>query len=200
MGIFLRAVFICMATASVQARPVSYPGGSTLMVFADNAKNALYYHYSPTSKYSLGIEILEDRYREEDYSYLRFTYLLNRKNTEKSQRNLYFQSGVSTDGLRNHFYGIHGDWETRRWYAGFGAKQIKSQKPSLTDTFFQFGIAPYLGEYGDFHTWLMLKTRKNSLDGEWHSYPVLKVFKGKTLLELGYSKNAYWDVHLMHRF
>ena len=85
MGLILRAVFICMAPVSVQASPVSYPGGSTLMAFSDNAKNALYYHYSPTRKYSLGIEILKDRYREEDYSYLRFTYLLNRKNTEKSR-------------------------------------------------------------------------------------------------------------------
>ena len=55
----------------------------------------------------------------------RFTYLLNRNNTPNSQRNLYMQSGVSSNGLDNFFYGIHGDWETRRLFAGFGIPPIR---------------------------------------------------------------------------
>lgn len=62
------------------------------------------------------------------------------------------------------------------------------------------GIAPYLGEYGDFHTWLMFKAKKNSLDKEWSNYPVLKFFKGNVLIEFGYSDVSEWDTHLMYRF
>ena len=170
------------------------------MVFNDFLKSSVYYHYSPTHHYSLGVEVLEDKYRNENYSYLRFTYLLNRKNTFKSQRNFYFQTGVSTQGIGNHFYGVHGDWETRRWYSGFGVKRVISDTLSFTDQFFQAGFAPYLGEYGDLHTWLMLKTRKHFDEGEWHSLPVIKFLKGNTMLEVGYSHGAEWDVHLMHRF
>ena len=51
---------------------------------------------------------------------------MNRKNTRQSQRNLYFQSGISSKGTDNVFYGIHGDWETRRVFTGFGFKEVEN--------------------------------------------------------------------------
>jgi hypothetical protein len=62
------------------------------------------------------------------------------------------------------------------------------------------GIAPYLGEYGDLHTWLMVKAKKNSIDNDWSVYPMLKLFKGDFLVEIGYSKKTNVDAHLMYRF
>ena len=56
-----------------------------------------------------------------------------------------------------------------------------------TDQFFQVGVAPYLGAYGDFHTWIMIKTKKNTLVGNWSTFPVLKFFKGNFLIEFGYN-------------
>ena len=53
------------------------------MGFSDNMKDSIYAHYSPSHLYSVGIESKKDKYTKSDYSYLRFTYLLNRKNTEK---------------------------------------------------------------------------------------------------------------------
>jgi hypothetical protein len=50
------------------------------------------------------------------------------------------------------------------------------------------------------HTWIMLKSKKNSLENNWTTYPVLKFFKGNTLIEIGYHKKTNWDVHLMYRF
>ena len=83
---------------------------------------------------------------------------MNRKNTKNSQSNLYFQSAISTKD-NNYFYGIHGDWETRRYFIGFDYKEVKNII-DYTDKHIQLGLAPYLGEYGDLHTWLMVKTRK----------------------------------------
>ena len=88
------------------------------MSMSDNMKDSIYYHYSPTYKYSVGIESVNDKFFDKDYIYLRLTYLLNRKNTKNSQRNLYFQSAISPDDLNDNFYGIHGDWETRRLFSG----------------------------------------------------------------------------------
>ena len=199
MGIAIMWV-ICILSLDLEARPISYSGGSTLMVFSDNMKNSIYYHYSPTYKYSLGIEITRDKYYEKEYSYFRFTSLLDRKNTQKSQRNLYFQSGISSEGLQHHFYGIHGDWETRRLFTGFGYRRVETDIQGYTDRFYQLGLAPYVGEYGDLHTWIMLKTKTNSARGGWSTYPVLKFFKGDFLMELGYSERTRWDAHLMYRF
>ena len=64
----------------------------------------------------------------------------------------------------------------------------------------QLGVAPYLGEYGDLHTWLMLKSKKDSHLEGWSTYPVLKFFKGNLLLEVGYDREIEWDSHIMYRF
>ena len=200
MGMYLYILFFILVSSNVEARPISYSGGSTLMMFSDNMKDSLYYHYSPSYKYSVGIENLKDKNLRDDYSYLRFTYLINRKNSLHSQRNLYFQSGLSAKSGNDLFYGIHGDWETRRWFLGFDTKKVENRLKSYNQNHVQIGFAPYLGEYGDIHTWLMLKTKKTSIKDKRSSYPALKFFKGNTLLEFGYNNKTDWDIHLMYRF
>ena len=199
MGMLIVSI-LSILSFELHARPISYSGGSTIMAFSDNMKNSLYYHYSPSYKYSVGIEDIKDKYFKDKYSYLRFTYLLNRKNTLTSQRNLYFQSGVSSKGYDEFFYGMHGDWETRRLFVGFGIKETKKNMQDYSEQFYQVGVAPYLGDYGDLHTWIMLKTKENSLDNKWSTYPVLKFFKGNSLVEFGYNNKTEWDIHLMYRF
>ena len=198
MGI--KIIILLIISFGLDARPISYSGGSTIMSFSDNIKDSLYYHYSPSYKYSVGIENIRDKYFDDNYSYVRFTYLLNRKNTENSQRNFYFQSGISSKGFDEFFYGMHGDWETRRLFVGFGLKETKRKIHNYSEQYYQIGVAPYLGDYGDLHTWIMIKAKENSLENKWSTYPVLKFFKGNVLMEFGYSKKTEWDVHLMYRF
>jgi len=199
MGIKNTLILLAFLCGIIEARPISYSGGSTIMSNSDNMRDTVYYHYSPTYKYSLGLEAVKDDYFNTDYSYLRFTYLIDRKNTNYSQRNLYFQSGLNSKGFNNNFYGIHGDWETRRWFIGFGYKKISHDSIDYEDKFIQFGLAPYLGEYGDFHTWIMVKSKKNSLSENWSTFPVLKFFKGNFLIEFGYNDETEWDSHIMYR-
>ncbi len=198
MGI--KIFILLIISFGLDARPISYSGGSTIMSFSDNIKDSLYYHYSPSYKYSVGIENIRDKYFDDNYSYVRFTYLLNRKNTENSQRNFYFQSGISSKGFDEFFYGMHGDWETRRLFVGFGLKETKRKIHDYSEQYYQIGVAPYLGDYGDLHTWIMIKAKENSLENKWSTYPVLKFFKGNVLMEFGYGEKSEWDVHLMYRF
>tara|TARA_E500000331_G_C17041129_1_gene619622 strand:- start:150 stop:752 length:603 start_codon:yes stop_codon:yes gene_type:complete len=200
MGIRILAFIIFTQSVNLEARPVSYPSGSTLMAFSNQLKESIYYHYSPSYKYSVGVESLKDKFQKKNYSYLRFTYLLNRTNTTDSQLNIYFQSGIRFDNFDDSFFGLRGDWETRRWYMDFNYKEQESNNLSYTDQYCQIGLAPYLGEYGDLHTWVMLKARRNSRNETWSVYPVIKFFKGNLLFESGYSKDNQWDIHLMYRF
>ena len=171
------------------------------MIKSDSLSNSTYFHYSPSFKYSIGIENTNNKIFKDNKNYIRFTYLLNRKNALNSQRNLYFQSGIDVGNKNNHFYGAHGDWETRRWFAGFGYKNIQSKTNNdYENKYIQFGVAPYIGDYGDFHTWLMVKTRKSSLTKNTSTYPILKFFSGDALVEVGYDNRTNWDLHLMYRF
>ena len=201
MGIVKKIfLFSLLISVKIDARPISYQGGSTLISISDNMKDSLYYHYSPSHKYSLGLESVDDKFFNERYTYMRLTYLLNRKNTKHSQRNLYFQSGISIKNNEDSFYGMHGDWETRRLFAGFGYKEIAYNINNYVERYYQVGFAPYLGEYGDLHTWLMMKRRKNSLTGGWNNYPIIKFFKGNFLVEFGYDSKTDWDFQMIYRF
>ena len=62
-------IFLILTAISfgLEARPISYSGGSTIMAFSENMKNSIYYHYSPSYKYSIGIEVLKDKYFNDDY-------------------------------------------------------------------------------------------------------------------------------------
>ena len=181
------------------ARPISWTGGSTFMYKTNAMKSSYYYHYSPSYKYSIGAEYIDDKHFDDKYLNLRTTYLLDRKNTKISQRNLYITAAGSTQDADKFYYGLHGDWETRRFFSYFSHIKNYTKSKDYSETEIQAGIAPYLGEYNELHTWIMVKTKKDTINNNWDTYPFIKIFKGDFLFEIG-TKNSHWDVHYMLRF
>ena len=53
-----------LVSNSGETRPISYSGGSTVMTFSDNIKNSIYYYFSPSHKYSLRIETIDNEVSE----------------------------------------------------------------------------------------------------------------------------------------
>lgn len=197
-GTILTILLFVLSTNS-DARPISWSGGSTLMFKSNSMQSSYYYHYSPTYKYSVGAELINDRHFNNHYIQIRSTYLIDRKNTQGSQRNLYVTGGFSTKSRDNFIYGLHGDWETRRVYTSFSYINKHTKTKDYTDNEFQVGIAPYLGEYNELHSWIILKTKKDTINNNWETYPVFKFFKGDSLIEVS-TKNSHWDIHYMIRF
>ena len=201
MGIykFIGLLVALMSASIIEARPISWTGGSTIMYKSNSMMSSYYYHYSPSFKYSVGTEYINDRYYNDQYISIRSTYLLDRKNTKASQRNLYLTASISTKSNDDLYYGVHGDWETRRYFTSFSILDKRASQKDYTENEFQIGIAPYLGEYNQLHTWIMLKSKEDTRDDKWKTYPFIKLFKGDFLLEVG-SKESHWDLHFMKRF
>jgi hypothetical protein len=170
------------------------------MVNSTSLTDNIYWHYTPNINYSVGLDYQRDKVSNEYFPSVRFTYLINRKNTAQSQRNLYLKTGVSPNNSSNHFYSLAGDWETRRLFTSFSVKRSSGVGYDMVEQSVKVGIAPYLGAYGDFHTWLMVETKKNNLDNERITYPVLRFLKSGALVEISYHKKTDWDLHLMYRF
>ena len=192
-------LLLVVTTDAAFSRPISWSGGSTIMYKTNSMYSSYYYHYSPLYKYSLGLEYINDRHFNDQYINLKTTYLLGRKNTKSSQANLYLTGGVSTKSKNNHFYGVHGDWETRRLFTSFSVINKDTDVKDYTENELIFGVAPYLGEYNDLHTWVMVKAKKDTIKNNWETYPFMKFFKGDSLVEIGV-KNSHWDIHYMLRF
>ena len=163
-------------------------------------KNSSYVHYSPSYKRSIGIEVSEDLAFNTSYGLLRYTQLIIRKNTKKSQANVYFNAALGLNETENFSYGVQGDWETRKYFLGFQHDQKKFFGTEFYESYFLAGTVPYVGKYGDLHTWIMFKFRKDSLTKDTNTYPIFKFFKGNSLLEIGFDNRERLDLHFVQRF
>lgn len=189
------SVFLC---TSAFARPVSYKDSWTFITNNDDDSDSLYIHYSPEADYSVGVKSEYFRDRKYVVNIGQLNLLVKRWNMQGSQANVYIKSGVggavSADSSKNVrgapalMAAFASDWETRRYYLSYEAQIMYAGEID-----FRFsqkgraGIAPYIGEYGDIHTWIMAEvryepTRKND---KFMVTPLLRFFKDSVLVEIG---------------
>jgi len=184
------------------ARPVSYPGGWTLMLMNDGDKNAAHVHYSPTAFTSLGYKFEYWRDKEMTLNALQMNNLLKRWNKKDSQANIYLKSGLgvaySDAGSFDHetsaagFTGLAADWENRRYFVSYENRYTEA---GPIDDFYtesaRVGWAPYEGDYGDLHTWLMLQVEHTPENADNFTVtPLVRFFKGVHLVEAGMNENG----------
>lgn len=196
----------------VQARPVSYPGGWTGMMMNDGDKNSVHIHYSPTAKRSLGYRFEYWRDKKVTLNTVQMNNLLKRWNNKDSQANLYLKSGVGIaysdiDGLDRTtsaagFVGLAADWEDRRFFISYENRYTEAGE--MGDFFQQsarIGVAPYVGNYGDLHTWLMLQVEHMpESDDDFTVTPLVRLFKDVHLFEAGVSHRGEAILNYVFRY
>lgn len=197
--LLLTLLGIGLIIPTADARPVSYPGGWTLMLMNNGDVNSAHAHYSPTAKTSVGYKFEYWRDRDFTLNAVQMNSLLKRWNEKDSQANLYLKSGVGIahsnvgpkDGETSAagFTGVSADWENRRFFTSYENRYTEAGE--IDDFFMQsarVGWAPYEGDYGDVHTWIMLQA-EHTPESE-HNFtvtPLVRVFKDVHLFEAGMS-------------
>lgn len=203
IGVYSFVILIMVAWVyPAQARPVSYPTGWTWMQTNDGDMNAAHLHYSPTARYSIGYKV--EYWRDEEWQFhgAQFNYLIRRNNQRASQSNIYLKSGAgfaySDHGAFNNdiepasFIGFAYDWEDRDYF--FSYENRATYAGDIAQFFKQsarVGFTPYVGDYGDLHTWLMLQV-DHAPENE-HPVtvtPLVRLFKGVNLVEVGMSNQG----------
>jgi len=198
---FFLACLMLSATPAI-ARPVSYPGGWTLMQKNDMNANTLHWHYSPTPNYSVGYK--GEYWREEEWQFhgIQVNYLAKRWNMPQAQANLYLKAGAGmayqdAQG-KDHasraagFAGVAADWETRRYFVSYENRVTEAGDIAR---FYQqrgrVGIAPYIGDYGGLHTWLMLQVdHLPEMDDPVKFTPLVRFFKDEYMTEIGANEDG----------
>jgi hypothetical protein len=192
---------LVLATPAL-ARPITYPGGSMAMLEYANESWTNEVMYTPSAKYSLGLRSEFDGEFDQQFQGVSLNYLAYRKNSADGQANVYLltSAGVASKDRasigRGTSAGVGGgleaDWENRRFLVlgqvkGFAANGIDKSIGWRG----RVGVAPYVAEYGDLHTWMMLQVdhKPDSKD------PVLvtglvRFFKGPVLVEIGASQKG----------
>lgn len=209
----IAGVMAVTITHGALARPVSYPGGWTSMAMNDGDKNSLHLHYSPTAKMSVGYKF--EHWREDDFNLhaVQMNNLLKRWNAPDSQANIYLKSGVGfamgdddvTGNAVNEpaaYTGLAADWEDRRYFVSYENRYTKAG--DIADFYMQsarIGVAPYIGEYGDLHTWLMVQVdHKPTADDKVTVTPLVRMFKGVNLVEAAMSNQGDVLLNWVARF
>jgi hypothetical protein len=192
-------VACAMLATPALARPITYPGGSMAMLeYADEYwTNEVM--YTPSARYSVGVRSEFDGEDNRQYQGLSANFLAYRHNAEDGQANVYVLTSAGVAGndrasLRHKtgaagLLGLEADWENRRFLVLGQVKGFAAEGIDKTLTWRgRVGVAPYVGEFGDLHTWLMLQ-----VDHEPESrHPtnvsgVVRFFKGPVLFEVGAS-------------
>lgn len=177
------------------------------MLMNDVDANSLHVHYSPTAKYSVGWRHEYLRGPEAHADTLALNYLAKRWNMPAAQANLYIKSGlgVAYDGDNTDpaaYTGLATDWENRRFFTSYENRLFWADD---TDKFIKHkarvGVAPYEGDYGDVHTWVMLQADYDAgQDDSFSLTPLVRLFKGPDLFEAGYNLDKGILLNYVHRF
>lgn len=200
---FVVKVFICVLVSQVvsYSRLISYPEAWTLMQANNWELSRVYGHYSTSSKNSFGVALEKFQADEIFNCNFQWNHLLYRKNTRENQANLYLQSqaGLTFQEGSEFFNGrlfTSGDWESRRVYLSYSAGFRYDEGTGNDLTFHEVGrvgVAPYVAEYGNLHTWLMLQAEHHpeSIDSKntFVLTPLVRIFKGDYLVEFGVDTN-----------
>ena len=208
MKIFLILISLLTIINNSFARPISYSGVTTIMQNNGAVKNSVHLHYSPNYKYSIGYKgeyFIEDKI---SLNSLQLNNLLKRWNFPGAQSNIYLKSNIgdAKKSEQNELYGsigIAGDFETRKYFISYENKYYKSD--NIIDQFEQnarIGIAPYIANYGNLHSWLMLQfTHIPEFEGdEIIVTPLVRLFKASYLTEFGFSSNKKFLFNFIIRF
>lgn len=210
--IALFCLIVVFSNKEANSRPISYPGGWTIMQMNDFNRHSIHVHLSPSKYYSLGYRGEFWRKKEWQFHGIQLNFLIKRFNTRKSQANFYLKNGAGfaisdyeyfdKKIEPNLFSGISFDWENRQYYISY---QNRLNYNSKIDNFFaqkaRIGYAPYKGNYGDLHTWIMLQVESMSKTRNKIIYtPLLRIFKGDYLAEAGLASHKHFMFNFIKRF
>jgi len=199
MARILCAVAACLLIgAAAQARPVSYEGGWTVIEETDRGSTSLLVHYTPNPSWSVGPKVEWARKDDRLFAGAQATYLAHRWFGEDYQANLYAFTGVGAawgiddndaDAQAAGFVGVMADWETRRWFVSYKARAFEAgDVGGGVMQAARLGWAPYEGDFGDLHTWLMVEVdHRPEAEEPVGVTPLLRFFKGPVLFEAGWS-------------
>ncbi len=190
-------------------RPVSHKGGWTVMQMHNAMNTSVHLHYSPSARHSVGLRGFHARGRDTIGLVFQLNSLLKRLNRSHSQANLYLKLAAG-GALKNGdlspavFAGISADWENRRFFVRY---ENRARSLGRFDKRFwqsgRVGIAPYVADYGSLHTWIMTEITycpTANCANKTEITPLVRFFKGASLLEVGYGSKGNFLLNFIRRF
>lgn len=202
-------LILALSTLSTpsHAKPITWPDGKQIMFMHDDQMTSAHAMYTLTPKLSLTARV--DTMRDDDTTIagVSATTLLKRWNFKDAQANIYVGGGLGAADIDGDtapavFSDVLADYETRRIFLSYEANGVATSKDF--DQLWhrtRIGIAPYVGDYDDVHTWLMIQTdlRPNQ-DDDFTVTPMVRVFQTDWMVEGGVSTKGNIMTNIIWQF
>lgn len=198
-----------LASPVLEAHPAAFGGATSVISENSPDANHLTVHYSFTPRVSLGAHLTRMLGHSKDEWMLtsQTGLLLHRWNQKDFQANLYAFGGLG--GLRHQGKtdlvgrsGAQFDIEDRRYYfmTEYSNHLIRNRE-DRHDLKLRAGLAPYLADYEELNSWLIVQYEFQPQSHRKHELtPLLRFFYRNVLLEAGSSLQGKWLLNLMVHF
>ena len=205
------AVFSAIGTLFIagyaNAHPVTYQGAFGVMSWNSSMMSDHWLSYTLTPRFAVAARYFGLRGgTNREFYFPQFNFLLKRWNEADSQANLYLSGAYGLESTAGTTSGaalaaIEADWETRRYYISGKYQAIRLGTGPLDYARARVGYAPYLAEFNELHTWLMIQAeyQPNTL-GSVQVTPLLIFFYQNVLWEVGASTTGNWMFNFMVHF
>ncbi|MFN7176786.1 MAG: hypothetical protein ACK4MX_07840 [Thermaurantiacus sp.] len=206
------AAALALAATPGDARPVSWPGGVTLIQELDPKTVSGLVHYTPNRHWSLGGRLMHMRDEQWSAAGLQATWLVRRWNMPSAQANLYLSgmaggawetgAGANRSVRPAAFVQAQGDWEDRRFMVmGLGRVTSAGHIGTEAMAMGRAGFAPFVADYGAVHLWLFGELAyRTEGDDRWQPALVARIFYRTMLLEAGVTDRGGLILNSQFRF
>ncbi len=203
-------VILASAATRAPAHPVSFEGATQLMIEAGEDMQMFELYHSITASQAFGPHFLrlDGKGVERDLMALQYNRLLKRWNLPDAQANIYagIGAGASYDRGPDRWSPAmvaiwQADYETRRIYTAYEGMAWFGDGFTHVGNSIGLGVAPYLAEFDELNTWLLLKARHVSeFDNQIEVMPMLRFFYRNLFLEVGATLDGNPQVNFMIHF
>jgi DNA-binding transcriptional MerR regulator len=191
------AVSALLFSPPVYAKPISYVDGFMVMQENDETGHTLAFDYTITPKFAVGMYAKKETGGKEFETIgPQVNYLVKRWNMPDGQANIFSMTGAGIsryhgDNEASAWTGILADYETRRIFTSYELRGMYAG--DLEKSVWQrarVGFAPYIANYDDLNTWLMVQIDHHpAKDDSIVVTPLVRFFYKTSLVEAGYSSN-----------
>lgn len=198
--VFIALILGVLVPSRAEAHPVTYKDGWALMDFYSRERNDLWLQQTFSRSMAFGMtQTAVDRDSGDvRYLYPRLNYLAWRRNQPDSQANVYVSLGAGRAERLGEsepvaFGFAEADYETRRIYSAFEVSSLQGagSEYDASIVMARLGVAPYKAEFDELHTWIIAQARYQLDEDEiWSVGPMIRLFYGKYLVEIGVDQDG----------
>ena len=198
LWLFILPVFAACICRPVQARPIAFLGGWSLMNENRIHQNQLMGGYTIGREWSLGVHF--SSFKKDEGQDIFFapvvSYLVLRENEDRQQTNVYVTAGAGgmTSSSSNSetfpagILTIDVDTETRTFYSALRYEVTRDEdERQYAYARARLGFTPYSAAVGGFHTWVLIQADYDKWQRHSEITPMLRFFFQNMLWETGVS-------------